>query len=56
MTKDKWNEIVVQEIYKLNIEPCGPEEWKDFKKELLLFINEVDKATEVYEMENKNDR
>lgn len=57
MTKEKWYEIFNEEYNKANecITSFGspsPSNWKDIKNGMLLLIEGMDEATEVYEMEN----
>jgi hypothetical protein len=57
MNKEKWMEIYEEIINKTQLENgktgLCPENWPKDKKLLNIFINEVDEATEVYNMENK---
>ena len=53
MTKEKWEDIVNDEYYKvLEIELCNPEDWKNWRTSLMNFVKTVDEATEVYNLEN----
>lgn len=56
MNKDKWNEIFMNEVnyyqtYSINAS-VTPENWAEEKQKLLKFVENVDKATEVYNLEN----
>lgn len=57
MNKNKWKQIAREENEKMNevfrSYPQDPHIWVIVKKAVLEFVSEVDKATEVYEMENK---
>lgn len=58
MTEDKWNEIRQEEVrlYYKRFTPSSQlnsENYKAWRNATMLFIEEMDKATEVYEMENK---
>lgn len=55
MTKNKWLDIVDTENEKaVNTHPehLSPENWDTVRKSILNFVNVVDEATEVYNMEN----
>lgn len=57
MNKDKWREIYKIELTETN-EILGsklptPETWEFYKEVIINLIEEMDKATEVYNMENK---
>lgn len=59
MTKEKWQESFDKEWFKANIEAGklmehNPENWEIYKDILLKFVKDVDQATEVYNMENRN--
>lgn len=57
MTKDKWKELYMETLAKFcEVGSLTPEGWVKDRKNLFLFIKEVDEATEVYNMENKNGR
>ena len=57
MNKEKWKKITQEEVQKhINrtvFMEFEPENWEEYKKANLEYIKEVDKATEVYFMENK---
>ncbi len=60
MTKEKWFDIVTEEAavystawYKIATHGHGPETWDQQKVLFLNYIKAIDKATEVYNMENK---
>lgn len=57
MTEDKWKQIVREEQDKKNKVTRNKimqvSNWPTVRAALMTFINEVDKVTEVYEMENK---
>lgn len=55
MTKDKWNEIAEEEVSKVEI-LTDPIEYPKFKVQILSFLKEMDKLTEVYNMENKESK
>jgi hypothetical protein len=61
MKKEKYKQIVMEELRKVNSQPfftatpdsvLDPMNWAAAKAQLLTFIKEVDKATEVYDLEN----
>jgi hypothetical protein len=61
MKKEKYKQIVMEELRKVNSQPFftatpdsaqDPMDWAAAKAQLLTFIKEVDKATEVYNLEN----
>lgn len=53
MTKDKYVGIVQQEFDKLGfVDFSNPEVWTEVKGKLLVVIEGIDKAYEVYQMEN----
>jgi hypothetical protein len=52
MTKDKWNKIAEEEVAKVEI-LNDPEQYPKFRVQVLNFIDEMDRLTEVYNMENK---
>lgn len=56
MTEEKLEQIYREEVIIANVKLSGfdiiPKEWTEIKKIYLNFINEVDKAYEVYNLEN----
>lgn len=62
MTKEKWFKVLYEETKKSNAEEdlltavikIGPEAWRFYANNLRKYIDAMDKATEVYNMENKN--
>jgi hypothetical protein len=55
MTKEKWREIVKEEQRKAETKAMGtatPEKWPVARESMLDYIAEIDKATEVYNLEN----
>jgi len=56
MTKNKWLDVVeLENVETQNKYPSdlSPETWHVAKKAILDFVQAVDEATEVYNMENK---
>jgi hypothetical protein len=56
MNKDKWNKIFLDEVNAYQhhsiTASVTPENWAEEKQKLLKFVENVDKATEVYNLEN----
>lgn len=56
MNKNKWNEIFLEEVNTYQKNSIGntvtPENWDKEKQKLLKFVENVDKATKVYNAEN----
>lgn len=53
MNIEKFKEIVGEEARKMNyVVPDDPNDWRTVKPKIEKYIKEVDKAAEVYEMEN----
>jgi hypothetical protein len=58
MNRNKWAQVKEEEEFEFSKKISGidrddPENWTIYKSCLLGFIEEMDKATEVYNMENK---
>ena len=51
MTKEKWAEIVSEEVQKC-YGTIKMENWQEYRFKFLDFVKNVDEATEVYNMEN----
>lgn len=51
MTKSKYSQIIHEESKKA-IVSYDPEDWLEAKERIYNFIKEIDKAHEVYQMEN----
>lgn len=54
MTKEKWFEIFNKEHAKVcaSFKQVGPDNWEFNAKQLSAWIKDIDKLTEVYNMEN----
>ena len=52
MNIKKWKQIWCEEVDKQKYRDISPEGWSDIKGQLVNLIKEIDKATEVYNMEN----
>ena len=55
MNKEKYSKIAKEEFNKVPLWEDAPETWPEFKKVVLNFIDNMDEATEVYNMENKGE-
>jgi hypothetical protein len=57
MNQDRWNQIYNEECNKVysSYSVINPETWEDIKEKTLKFIDEIDKATEVYLLENSKE-
>ena len=54
MTEEKWIKILKEESMKTAYYGVTPENWNDeYRKIVLNFVKTMDEATEVYNMENK---
>ena len=61
MNKEKFNNIVMDEIHTYSVggELLGgvtPENWNEHKKVIAKFVESVDEAVEIYNMENKESK
>lgn len=58
MNKEKWIEIFYEEAQKHSAAHhiVSPKAWASMKQSLLVYIKEIDKATEVYFMENPKEK
>lgn len=61
MNKEKFNDIVIDEVdtYSVRAELLGnttPENWNEHKKVITKFIESIDEAVEIYNMENKESK
>lgn len=58
MTDQKWNEIETEEFHKAftTYLSVTVNNWSDFKDSMIHYISEIDKATEVYNMENTKNK
>ena len=61
MTKEKWADVsgkifadYTTKFMKLRGDRQSPEGWAEHRELIVTLVKEVDEATEVYNMENKN--
>lgn len=55
MTKDKWAEILEEEVMKYEndqMKLSDPSNWAEEKRKLVNLIQTMDRATEIYNLEN----
>jgi hypothetical protein len=51
VTLEKWQDIFSDEAQKITT-TLNPQNWAEERRTFIIFVNEMDKATEVYAMEN----